>query len=140
MRLYDFENFEQVCNSNQNCGKWFLVTNSIYLRKIITNIVLKALWEISEYFFVDSLFFWLILMNLLREADFCQLEISKIAKYTAIAEIYNLNNQNVHCISISGHSLQCVLRDKFWTEVFFKYHTYPNCHIGKTFWRCNFFA
>ena len=55
----------------------FLVTNSICLRKIITNIVLKALWEISEYFFVDPLFFELILKNLLREADFCQLEIPK---------------------------------------------------------------
>lgn len=91
-------------------GKWFLVTNSIYLRKIITNIVLKALWEISEYFFVDSLFFELILENLLREADFCQLEISKIVKPTIITEIYNFNNQNAHCINIETFPSLCFQR------------------------------
>lgn len=88
---------------------WFLVTNSIYLRKIITNIVLRTFREISEYFLGwIPYFFELILENLLREADFCQLEISKIVKPTVITEIYNFNNQNAHidirtCSSICVH-------------------------------------
>ena len=88
----------------------FLEQNSIYLRKIITNIVLRTFREISEYFFADSLFFWLILKNLLREADFCQLEISKIVKPTIITEIYNFNNQNAHCINIETFPSMCLNR------------------------------
>ena len=99
----------------------------------------QSIMRNKRIFFCRFLIFELILKNLLREADFCQLEISKIVKPTVITEIYNFNNQNAHCINIETFPSMCLNR---WILKWslFKYHTYLNCHIGKMFCRCNFFC